>query len=761
MRIRYLKARNFLTFGDGPIELRDLGSLNTIVGPNNSGKTNLFRVVSFVSTILTDRATDVLPYFRNGDIENPIEVELCINLNEEETQALADFLMCSTFLEHVNPKQGENPERLLRVRNAILRKNQSIFENMFSNKSIAIIVETKGRMSYAPEIYFRIFDQLSELYLLGYRDLTSSPPGYYGATYSTNFAELLVDEARSLHPVEFREYIAPTATATAADSDPSFVEQVAQLDMNWVLSHLNAPPALKSDLGYPKRINIQGFSFADYEGQPGSPLGASLPEPHLRLRKFLKRRGFASVEQLNVVTLLAIVLETSFVRIEDIRSGPNGVIPDDFESIPIRPSHLDGSELALLLFRLKNSGDREDRKRFQQIQDKFTDIMKPLTFDIHLESVYPRSSHGPQPGNPYLPIQEATQQAGDSSMRASPENAVQQMVPVISVDNGRFSAPIEFAAAGAVEVLLILTAFVGLRDSCILLDEPAVNLHPSMQRKLLEHLNASIEESSNQVFIITHSPYLVSEKHLEHLWRLSADGDSTSKISNVGKVLSSMSTDSDEARKIGLQLGKADIRALLFSKGVIFVEGPTDKYVVERIDDFLVSKGKRTADIEGNEWSVIEVGGKDHLWLFINLARSFGIEFVGIVDYDALMFCDAKIEIPGGKELRTSPLVRALHSNELLSPTDLERLSQLQNEIKHESNGSYWYSNDKIDLLFSLAEQHNFFVFCRDMEGALQMRRPPKRNKPLKAIEVVEEMLESGEIKAEFARMIDFLKSKI
>jgi AAA15 family ATPase/GTPase len=47
MKLRCLKAKNVLSFGDEGIEL-EFNPYNVIVGPNDSGKTNLFRVLNLI-----------------------------------------------------------------------------------------------------------------------------------------------------------------------------------------------------------------------------------------------------------------------------------------------------------------------------------------------------------------------------------------------------------------------------------------------------------------------------------------------------------------------------------------------------------------------------------------------------------------------------------------------------------------------------------------------------------------------------------------
>jgi putative ATP-dependent endonuclease of OLD family len=46
MKIKSIEMKNFLSFSDTKINFKD--DLNLIVGPNESGKTNIFRAVTFL-----------------------------------------------------------------------------------------------------------------------------------------------------------------------------------------------------------------------------------------------------------------------------------------------------------------------------------------------------------------------------------------------------------------------------------------------------------------------------------------------------------------------------------------------------------------------------------------------------------------------------------------------------------------------------------------------------------------------------------------
>lgn len=60
--------------------------------------------------------------------------------------------------------------------------------------------------------------------------------------------------------------------------------------------------------------------------------------------------------------------------------------------------------------------------------------------------------------------------------------------------------------SGVLETIYLLTLAHGIENSVILLDEPAVNLHPSLMKSITNSLqNPSLK---NQFIIITHSPEL-------------------------------------------------------------------------------------------------------------------------------------------------------------------------------------------------------------------------------------------------------------
>src|SRR5207302_642093 len=74
--------------------------------------------------------------------------------------------------------------------------------------------------------------------------------------------------------------------------------------------------------------------------------------------------------------------------------------------------------------------------------------------------------------------------------------------PVVPVGDGE--VPVELAGAGVWEALVASSLAVRVPGRVVLLDEPGVNMHPTWQRRLINHLSGL-----DQAMIVTHSPYLV------------------------------------------------------------------------------------------------------------------------------------------------------------------------------------------------------------------------------------------------------------
>ncbi|MEQ1827057.1 MAG: AAA family ATPase [Pirellula sp.] len=109
----------------------------------------------------------------------------------------------------------------------------------------------------------------------------------------------------------------------------------------------------------------------------------------------------------------------------------------------------------------------------------------------------------------------------------------------------------------------------GHKDSILLLDEPALHLHPTAQQELI----AFFEELSerNQLIYSTHAPWLIDGQHLERVRPVTEDETGHSRIS-VGE----WPRDRETIFPLQAAAGYAMVRALFQNRKNVLVEGISD-----------------------------------------------------------------------------------------------------------------------------------------------------------------------------------------
>lgn len=155
------------------------------------------------------------------------------------------------------------------------------------------------------------------------------------------------------------------------------------------------------------------------------------------------------------------------------------------------------------------------------------------------------------------------------------------------------------------------------------IEEPEVYLHPQKQRYFSNILSQLA--NNNQVFITTHSPTFVRLYEPENvcLIRRNNNDGTTAKLCTKDEIIP---TEKD-ALKIENYFDNQR-NEMFFAKGVIFVEGATEKFVFPCAGRIL------NTDIDRHGISVIECGGKGNLITFAKVAKAFGIPYVVVADED-------------------------------------------------------------------------------------------------------------------------------
>jgi predicted ATP-dependent endonuclease of OLD family len=722
MIIKKVQLKNFLSFGVEEQSL-EFGQINTIVGPNNTGKTNVFRAISFVGELFENQNSETAAYHHNGNLNHEFEIKIKVQFNEEEIDALSRFLVCSTIIDPGPPSEGEDQNAIRNLMKTLLPQNRNLFKKLFESVSLEVV--GKGLETRPNEIKIRLTSGGSELFIHPYGIVTKdsiSPSNIR----TFNLSSILTEKARLKKPDEVTAFLSNRTTESPLIDLPD--NSLFEL----IIKKLNENPQ--------NSLSINGFGY-----QPVENVIGSLPDLIL-LRSYIRKRGNKK-DSLALFEIISTFFRSSLVRISDIRNKPKSYLP----VLPIELqdsefSLITGTEIPLLLFKLNNSSNPKERRQYREIEEQFKEIYNGLEFDVIIN----RRIISEEGQEEFLKIPQQFDMGmraatlGDYSLVGISQKRKESIVDelIIRIIKDDFVIPLDFAAAGITESLLLLVALIGHERKTILLDEPALNLHPNMQRRIFELLKKSVSMNHNEIILITHSPYMIDETRLQYTWRFVNREDAT-KIIHLGREIEEISKDFEEKTK--LSLGKIETRSLLFCRGTVLVEGLSDKIVVEKIDKHLSLQGKG-ANLEDNEWVVTDVGGKGSIGKFISFCQRLEVPYKVIVDYDALMECDAKINTEHG-EFKTSRIFLALHKNGLLEPREIDNLKKLESTLitkDQNKNSRSWYPEQCFSDLLKIAKKYRIFVFEKDLEGALQNSRTNRESKPLHALNKIEELIENN-----------------
>lgn len=293
--------------------------------------------------------------------------------------------------------------------------------------------------------------------------------------------------------------------------------------------------------------------------------------------------------------VIAKILDDSLVVIDDSRSLPRRTY--DHAEITASPSLAnprDHQDIGLYLFQMKN-GDLASRKSLSAI-NKFLESFTGYLVDAAL---------------------------GEPDAADSPERAAIDLF----VERGDIQIDLRFAGAGVLELLILSRHLIDATGKVLVLDEPGRNLHPSLQRRLMEVLR----DSGAQLLLATHSPNFVpaDSSGLRSVFRLEYVGGET-------KFHAFSSNAELPGRFFSIDLAATThVRQLLFAQAVILVEGETDLGALSIwFDKAAEANHERLLD-ELNV-SMILVGGDGGFQRFSRFLDAFAIPWAVICDGDSL-----------------------------------------------------------------------------------------------------------------------------
>jgi len=156
------------------------------------------------------------------------------------------------------------------------------------------------------------------------------------------------------------------------------------------------------------------------------------------------------------------------------------------------------------------------------------------------------------------------------------------------------------------------------------IEEPEVFLHPQKARYFSSVLQ-SLAEKGSQMLITTHSPIFVQIHNPESI----AIVRRTNETGTVIEQTEMIDIAPDQRKELQL-LSEFDSQRneLFFSKRAVFVEGNTEKVSIPLVFKAL------GFDINKENISIVECGGKTKIPLFVRVAKALHIPYVVIADHD-------------------------------------------------------------------------------------------------------------------------------
>ena len=343
----------------------------------------------------------------------------------------------------------------------------------------------------------------------------------------------------------------------------------------------------------------------------------------------------------------------------------------------------DASNLASFLYSLNISSDLDTRRRYTRIQEKFEEIFRQEHISFVLVGNYDEDGGSSQ-----------NQSKGPTSVS-------------ICITQGKTRQfLLDDAGAGLGEVIYLLTLSFGLKESVVLLDEPALNLHPPLLKSLIREIitpNRKVIQSKtedhiynndNQFVIITHSPELTDYL----LFGADAKMFYIRKISDGSSEINSLDNETQNwIKQRKSQLSYLIDTMLFFGRALILTEGDSDKYLFIGATKYFASINPEL-DLEGREIMTINALSKDNFPKYKKLVDAFKIPSVFIGDKgienerenkEIFKLCAyiTKDGIEGDNQ--NIFVIKEGNLEDLMKQIDANLYSEVQHDVEREYNSRY------------------------------------------------------------------------
>lgn len=170
------------------------------------------------------------------------------------------------------------------------------------------------------------------------------------------------------------------------------------------------------------------------------------------------------------------------------------------------------------------------------------------------------------------------------------------------------------------------------KDAIILLDEPALFLHPKGQEDFLSKILPTLVKK-NQILYTTHSPFMVDLKHPDSIHTVTLDektiSGTTQKISQISNEV--WKTDRDALFPLQSALHYDMAQSMFIGKKNLIVEGMSDFWLLSSVSSVLEAAGKIHLK---KDIVVVPAGGATRSILFASTYMSQNLDVAVLLDAD-------------------------------------------------------------------------------------------------------------------------------
>lgn len=256
----------------------------------------------------------------------------------------------------------------------------------------------------------------------------------------------------------------------------------------------------------------------------------------------------------------------------------------------------------------------------------------------------------------------------------------------------------------------LLMAHTLIKTIC--LEEPDRGMHPHMIERMKEVLHQV--NLKKTIIVATHNPYLLDSRSLDNTFIFLKKGID-SFVKQIG--------DLDECGIVRKIIEVEDLKRLLFSSHVLFVEGKSDKIVLQSIFTHIFLSNRKTPDMLSYE--IIQMGGKDSQDPLTKFCERINIEHCFILDRDV----------------------------HIMTKKENETFDEFSNRLAKEKHTFVWEKGDLEDFLLN-GDDADEFTKIKEILGQEKLFANPNKSRK----EKIKKGLNAGLSMSQSKELADLIK---